>query len=978
MFLRTHVTYVFVPYKCHPHACLVFYHAILMPVSFPVNRTSFEIIREQSAKKFTCSKMHRFLVENSDIQRVPNPSETNVIRPHSVGEDLGLCVQRMEWRDRHQLHTVVTYDQWIQQLRLAEPEIHSVKTVLLNIYPSTNVNCPGTLTVSTLFGTVIAVPLQSFMRNQRVDLREAMTDHLSEILSLMANPTVTKFVGSKEEWSEMMASIGLDDVPLINSYDKKEVVANALASGRISPNVEGLETPRELIAALVWSYEGKSLAPVSEEEYQKAFPGENRPPSRDSTVLLDWPQEMPDSPPFATLDQVDYILSEEMAFSKSIVHLAADRVTVPELAESSDETPLTTSKIYYRNLAQDEAEDESPLWTFDYSVDGNRFGPKMTGLLKEIKAAKKLFRHYFGQVCLGEVSLIDAPLGLVIRVNLLGKACSQCGEMHDINNPPCELSRRMIKKEVDLDEVNCVYCFGHDHTVKPCPVLHNRCKICGHLGHLAEFCKSKTTEEHLRRFLAYCGLGMFTSLERRGPLLGPFGFGSGLKFVVSRELNLQIQEVSVMLYFKHKYASRGELQRRRDAVQFAMPDAKRQDLFYLEMKAEGESWASYLARQRRPLRDRKSLGPYRGTSALLLDTIDRESGLSERETRRIHEISGGSVNASDLQYQVAKIEEGKREAKARRSKRPSPNEGRDPSAIERSISILKRDLEGGSTSPALPDQVEPGPLDLSSRRTSVTECARCEAVPEVPGLSVADAKDLISKLQESHLSAIRALQEEQIGKSRDQVMRLQQEIRKLNQQLGEREGQLRLDRHKLEEDMIHQLKQDRPDIRTSSIIRKLRAVLGENSVMAPALEAEMAREGNRREPKDTSGKLPIKGKKRKSHGPDEQQTTKKSKAERSQEETDMRKTITQLKQEPKEPGSSRQTRSKTGRRKIKKPYTPDPSDDEDGTPRSRSLILSRILIDFVFKCNFSLFYHVVLLIFSKYFKIMLNLLEIYH
>ena len=538
--------------------------------------------------------MKLLIDSNPKPRSVTDPKEEHDVQPNSVGEDLSHYVQRSELEDRRPLQCVVTLDQWIQTFKVLDAEFHAGATMIIDVVPDAVGSGFGLLLLGSLRSTIAALPLHSLARNLQTDIPTLLDKPLAEILGWVANGTITTFFGSRRRWDQFLEFIGLPDSPVNTSFEKADVILRAVQDGRVQFDLEQITNENEASALLSWAYCGRSMAPVTEEEYDAAFPGVARPGSRDFLELFDWPHSTEDSPEFLTLDQAEFSSYEVLPYIKSILDLVCNEVTSVEARKGSQGTPQTCRDIYQRSLVPEHSSDVNPLLTIEYAVDYNAFGHNLNALRKEIKAAKKLFRHHFGQVCLGEVSLIDAPLGMVIRVELLGKACSQCGEVHGMDRPPCNLSRRMLRKEVSLDEQNCEHCAAHDHLIKACPVLHNRCRLCGCLGHIAELCRTRTMEQHFRKFLASCCHGMYTSLERYGPVYGPFGFGGPLRFAVDPDLNYTIQETGIMMASRFRYASKEELTRRKEAVRYVMSNVRRINLFYLEEKHEDESWTSYL------------------------------------------------------------------------------------------------------------------------------------------------------------------------------------------------------------------------------------------------------------------------------------------------------------------------------------------------------------------------------------------------
>ena len=448
-------------------------------------------------KKLLC-EMKRLIAANPEPKVVTDLTEEHEVRPNSVGEDLSHYIQRSKLDERYPLQCVVTLDQWIQTFKTLDAEFHAGAAMVIDVVPDADGLGFGLLLLGSLRSTIAALPLHSLARNLQMDIPTLMDEPLAEILGWVANGTITTFFGSRERWIQFLDFIGLPDSPVNTSFEKTDVVLRAVQDGRIQFDLDLITNEGEAAALLSWAYCGRSMAPVTEEEYNEAFPGVPRPESRDVRKLFDWPHRTDTSPEFLTLDQIDYGLFEVLPYTKSILDTLRNEITGLEARKESDESPQTFRNIYHRSFASKDQVDDEPLLVIDYAVDYNAFGNNLSKLRKEIKAAKKLFRHHFGQVCLGEVSLIDAPLGMVIRVQLLGKACSQCGNVHGMDSPPCELSRRMLRKEVSLEEQNCVHCGAHDHWIKACPVLHNRCQLCGCLGHIAELCRTRTMEQHFR------------------------------------------------------------------------------------------------------------------------------------------------------------------------------------------------------------------------------------------------------------------------------------------------------------------------------------------------------------------------------------------------------------------------------------------------------------------------------------------------
>ena len=386
-----------------------------------------------------------------------------------------------------------------------------------------------------------------------------------------------------------------------------------------------------------------------------------------------------------------------------------------------------------------------------------------------------------------------------------------------------------------------------------------------------------------------------------------------------------------MMAAKYQHATTDELKRRREAVRYVISNVRRINLFYLEEKADDESWTSYVIRQEKPLRDRRHVGPYRGTSALVLDAFERELGAPERDDTPVPDVPGAVVNADDTRRELAQKEIAKEEYKARQSATSPTFHSATSPEMERLSRVLGRRSFEAQSSPEEAMELVTAPKNEKEETKPIVAQSSAD-------MSVQAASDVIRIVQESNEKVFRGIFEDQVKKEReyrDQMNEMKKQIADLTGLVRSHEDRREKDgRRKLEEEMIRQLRESKPDVRLSTIISKLRAVMGNDSVMVPELERQLARDGDRRESKDESGRFPAKKSKRKSSESWSREVQGKVLSEKRRTldvPEDGRSTAGSTLTSP----SDRQTRSKTGKTKARKPYTPDPSTDEDEGPLFR-------------------------------------------
>ena len=153
------------------------------------------------------------------------------------------------------------------------------------------------------------------------------------------------------------------------------------------------------------------------------------------------------------------------------------------------------------------------------------------------------------------------------------------------------------------------------------------------------------------------------------------------------------------------------------------------------------------------------------------------------------------------------------------------------------------------------------------------------SVESSPEMSVHDVSDVIRIVQESNKKVLKGIFDEQIRKERE----WQDQMAEMKKQISELSGVVASNDAKRQEEERRRLEEE---------LTKLRR--------------------GKKEAKDDSGRFPVK----------------KSKPRSSEK---ARPVISS----PTDPPLERQTRSKTGKTKAKKPYTPDPSTDEEDVPLSR-------------------------------------------
>ena len=436
--------------------------------------------------------MENLIVENPDVREVPAPSSLAEVSPNTVGEDVEYYVRRNESESGVEFRAVATRDQLAQEIANIQPEIAASNTVVLDVSRDPEGCGFGSLTIGSTKGTLIAVALHSLAVNSRLSLAQLMRGPLRDVCGWISCSNTAAFFPCRARWTEFERVATIEDIPHRGCYDGLKVVEKAIRSGRVKAPWGELQNSEQFLALLSWAYAGKSLDPVTEEEYAKAFPGLSRPPQRIPERLYDWPQRAASSPLFYSLHQVRLYLTRHRSFVLALMDAVMDGAAVQEHRRPSRETPLILKTGYVQQFGRGGVGRMALI--VDVAFDENVVGANCDGRLDEILVMKRLVLARFGEVCHDQPLPANAPAGAHFRKAMMGSACVHCAAVHGPNRPLCDLGRRMIRGEVNFGETNCTTCYAHDHYEAACPVPHNRCSTCDRAGHLPETCLQYTEQ----------------------------------------------------------------------------------------------------------------------------------------------------------------------------------------------------------------------------------------------------------------------------------------------------------------------------------------------------------------------------------------------------------------------------------------------------------------------------------------------------
>ena len=773
--------------------------------------------------------MENLIVENPDAREVPAPSTLTEISPNSVAEDLEYYIHRNGNENAVEFRAVATRDQLVQEIANVQPEIAASNTVVLDVARDPGDCSFGTLTIGSTKGTVIVVALHSLMINSRMSLAQLVRGPLKDVCGWISCSNIATFFPCRARWAEFERIAMFEDTPHRGCYDGLKVIEKAISSGRIKAPWGELQNSEHFQALLSWAYAGKSLDAVSEEEYSKAFQGLRRPQHRDPQHLYDWPQRTASSPLFFSLHHVRLYLTRHRSFILALMDAVMDGVVVRELRRSSRGTPLVLKSNYVRQFGRGGV--GRMALTVDVSFDENSIGPNCDGHLDEVLALKRLVLARFGELCHDQPLPGNAPPGAQIRKTMMGNACVHCAIIHGPNRPLCDLGRRMLRGEVNFGEINCTTCYAHDHFEAACPVSCNRCSTCDRTGHLPELCAKYTEQEHFERFLETAPRGIFTSIEPHGPCYGPFGFGTACGLIVNQSLQLKVREVGITMFVRFKFASPEILEIRQTAVRCVIGRLRHQSLVYPNEKTPDQSWVEYQRANERRTRPRKSIGPYRGTSATVLDTFDREEGAPLRESTPVIVVTNSMVHEDDAKRRVEIVEATQREESPEINLVPSPQTPDDPERLQSLLEAARRGEKRCTPGEALRlaeeslvEEPEPTIEDAGAAESHPDPSGTMEDPRPGPSWSTDDPCPGPSRATDKTQPGLYETQDE------PPLELTLQEAATIEFQQAEA----------LEMDTVEHLRNTNPDLTVTEIAARLREIYGPSSVLAPQME-EVAR-----------------------------------------------------------------------------------------------------------------------------------------
>ena len=558
--------------------------------------------------------MERFGRANPHVRPLPRPGRSGSYRPGCVGTDLEMLGRRLEVRRPADVVTAYTVPEIGGGFALLAAPIIGYGTAIVGLYRNVHNARFGTLTVGDLFGSTVAISLNHLRAHSGLTLDELAHGPLAPLFAYVLNHTVQIVTHDAEAWREFAACSGFRTPEAQEVVDVRHLVRVGINDGRVDP---GKRTPRsaeECIAALAYTYLGRSEDVMTEAEYASAYPGAPYPPQRRRKELYHWPCSTPDSDEHYNLHQTSLFANRDRAIASGIADLvfvtvgsAERRFASFHLAQAVKSTLRSRIRVSLEAPAGGPIECRIVADMTMLGVDADTARRLMDQELLEVRVT---FGGTFPQP-----GSVEAPAAHVIIALADGGTCKACGWAH-AEGQECDLARRLRANEVPNAEVNCMYCRGHDHYRRACPLLHYRCKRCHLLGHTERTCKWRSVEYRFRLFMQHCRDGRFTGIERRGPMRGPLGFG------VHAPLTLRTADhewvASIHLEIHAVYRDTGRSERRLYGRFVAQNPAPVLNVVNLPEKTIDQSWTDHLLPYARLLRDASRSPVYRGTAIALI------------------------------------------------------------------------------------------------------------------------------------------------------------------------------------------------------------------------------------------------------------------------------------------------------------------------------------------------------------------------
>ena len=534
--------------------------------------------------------MEAFVAPRPHPRRIPPLDEDGSLRRRSTGHDLKALTDYLAKDKPRAFLAASNRKQTVQGLLQLLPEAIGTAVVVLDAKRDPKTGQFGVVSASTCTHKM-GIALHHLMKESGLRLNQLPAGPLAQIFSWIANGSILTVVANRKRWMDFMKASGREQGRVKGLLDALTLARQAVADGRLELPPGAHLTDENAVAFLCQGYLGQYHGPVTAKDYDKSFPGLPRPPYRRAELLHDWPGSRSCSPESFTLHQVRNLQEEPRGILMATFDLI--RVNMPpdakdyksrELARVNKGSVLAGLGECARrqcDLEVDRVQDEGVLTMMTRDE------------MEDIDRRRDRTSSFFGDNQYPPLEGLDLYPGTSFKDGLLKGYCPYCGFKHDGEDDRCELAKRGSARRIAEDEYNCDYCLMHDHWTRACPTLHFRCQECGRLGHLTINCDMMSPEEHLDAFLANCRVGLWTRLEQRGPLGGPFGFGLGLDIVIPPAQQRRMEELRMLNERRFLAATEEERNERDVAVQLVLEETPLLNMIYLPEKTFDEPWHRY-------------------------------------------------------------------------------------------------------------------------------------------------------------------------------------------------------------------------------------------------------------------------------------------------------------------------------------------------------------------------------------------------
>ena len=265
--------------------------------------------------------MERFGRSNPNIRALPRPGRQGHCRPGTIGTDLEMLGRRLEVRRPADVVTAYSPPEIGNGFALLAAPVSGFGTLIVGLYRNMHNARFGTLTVGDLFGSTLAISLNSLREQTGLALEELAMGPLAPLFAHVLGRTVQIVVHDAEAWREFAACAGYRRPEAQEVIDVRHIVRVGINDGRVDPGKHTPRNPQECIAALAYTYLGRSEDAMTETEYAAAYPGAPYPPQRCRRTLYHWPCSTPDSDDVYNLHQTSLFSNRDRAIACAITDL---------------------------------------------------------------------------------------------------------------------------------------------------------------------------------------------------------------------------------------------------------------------------------------------------------------------------------------------------------------------------------------------------------------------------------------------------------------------------------------------------------------------------------------------------------------------------------------------------------------------------------------------------------------------------------